>query len=49
MDNKLKYSMLFGIAAACAALPVKAYLFKPEKVLSEKKISLQDMVMRNLL
>ncbi len=36
MDNKLKYSMLFGIAAACAALPVKAYLFKPEKVLSEK-------------
>ena len=31
MDAKIKYSMLTALAAALAAVPVKAYFFKPEK------------------
>lgn len=36
MDSKIKYSMLIALAAACAAIPVKAYFFKPQKISSEK-------------
>lgn len=36
MDSKIKYSMLIGLGAALAALPVKAYMFKPEKISGEK-------------
>lgn len=36
MDNKVKYSMLAGLAAALAVVPVKAYFFKPEKITGEK-------------
>lgn len=36
MDSKVKYSMLLGLTAALAALPVKAYMFKPEKITGEK-------------
>lgn len=45
MDNKVKYSMLFGLAAATASLPVRAYLYKPEKItgdkLPEEKVDLE--------
>ncbi len=51
MDNKLKYSMLAGLAAALAIVPVKAYLFKPEKIsgekLPEEKVNL-DRFRKNL-
>lgn len=36
MDSKVKYSMLLGLAAVCATVPVKAYFFKPQKVSTEK-------------
>ncbi|MBQ6119459.1 MAG: hypothetical protein IJK98_09525, partial [Clostridia bacterium] len=35
MDNKIKYSMLIGLAAAAASLPVRAALYRPEKVAGE--------------
>ena len=36
MNPKLKYSMLIGLSAALAAVPIKAYFFKPEKISSEQ-------------
>lgn len=36
MDNKLKYSMLLGLGAALASVPVKAYFYKPQNVISNK-------------
>ncbi|MBR3768560.1 MAG: M20/M25/M40 family metallo-hydrolase [Clostridia bacterium] len=36
MDSKIKFSMLIALSAALAAVPVKAYFFKPEKISSEK-------------
>lgn len=36
MNNKIKYSMLLGLGAVLASVPVKAYLFKPEKTSAEK-------------
>ena len=51
MDNKFKYSMLAGLAAALAVVPVKAYFFKPEKrsgeKLPEEKVNL-DRFRKNL-
>lgn len=36
MDPKIKYSMLIGIGAAAASFPIRAMLFKPEKVSGDK-------------
>lgn len=36
MDNRIKYSMLIGLGAALASVPVKAYFFKPEKISAEE-------------
>ncbi len=36
MDPRIKYSMLIGLGAAVASVPVKAFLYKPEKISSEK-------------
>ena len=35
MEKKSKYAMLIGLGAAAASLPVRALLYKPEKVKSE--------------
>ena len=32
MENKTKYAVLIGLAAAAASLPVRAALFRPEKI-----------------
>ncbi len=51
MDSKLKYSMLIGLSAALAAVPVKAYFYKPEKTsiekLTEEKVDV-DRFRKNL-
>ncbi len=51
MDNKIKYSMLIGLGAALAAVPVKAYFYKPQNVssmkLSDEKVNL-DRFRKNL-
>ena len=35
MEKKSKYAMLIGLGAAAASLPVRALLYKPEKIKSE--------------
>ncbi len=44
MDKKIKYTLLAALGAAAAAVPVKAALFKPEKVevppMEEEKVDL---------
>ncbi len=35
MDSKIKYSMLLGLGAVMAAVPVKAFFYRPEKISSE--------------
>ena len=51
MDSKFKYSMLAGLAAALAVVPVKAYFYKPEKIsgeaLPDEKVNL-DRFRKNL-
>lgn len=36
MDSKIKYAMLIGLGTALASVPVKAFLYKPEKISAEK-------------
>ena len=51
MEKKSKYAMLIGLGAAVASLPVRAALYKPEKIecdpLPEEKVDL-DRFRRNL-
>ena len=51
MDNKTKYGVLIGLAAAAASLPVRAALFRPAKIeskpLPDEKVDL-DRYRKNL-